>query len=51
VVVFKPQVDSNYINKNNVLYVNFYPFISGLSTLDPDFSLSIDNKKFDVETF
>jgi hypothetical protein len=38
-LTFKPQVDSNYINSNNVLYVNFYPFVAGISTLDSDFSL------------
>lgn len=26
---FKPQVDSQYINDGNSLYVGFYPFVSG----------------------
>lgn len=50
-MTFKPQVNSEYINSSNVLYVNFYPFIAGVSTLDPDFSLTIDKKQFDVLNF
>ena len=30
--------------------VNFYPFIAGVSTLDPDFSLTIDSKQFNALT-
>lgn len=43
-------VDSNYINNSNALVVNFYPFIAGVSTLDPDFSLTIDSKQFNALT-
>ena len=32
-------------------FVNFYPFISGVRTIDPNFSVTIDSKSFDPITF
>lgn len=49
-LTFKPLIDSNYINNSNALFVNFYPFIAGVTTLDPDFSLTIDSKQFNALT-
>jgi hypothetical protein len=49
-LTIQPLIDSNYINNNNVLFVNFIPFIAGISTLDSDFSLNIEQPSFNPLT-
>ncbi len=43
-------MENKYINSSNAIFVNFYPFIAGVNTVDADFGLTIDSKQFNALT-